>query len=122
MKKKAKKTTKKASAPKVQPKVQSSQFKIRPLGDRILVKPNMATDEMSPSGIIIPDSARKEKPEQGVVIAVGEGKRNDRGDVLPLRIKVGDTVMFSKYGYDEIKIDDVEYYIVSEPNILAIIK
>ena len=79
-------------------------------------------DERSPSGIIIPDTARKEKPERGVVVAVGEGKRNERGEVLAMRIKVGDTVMFSKYGYDEVKIDEVEYYIVSEPNILAVIK
>jgi len=79
-------------------------------------------DERSPSGIIIPDTARKEKPERGVVVAVGEGKRNERGDVLPIHVKVGDTVMFSKYGFDEVKIDDVEYYIVSETNILAIIK
>ena len=97
-------------------------FKVRPMGDRIVVKPEGAQDETSPSGIIIPDTARKEKPERGVVVAVGEGRRNERGEVLPLRISVGDTVMFSKYGFDEVKIDDVEYYIVSEANILAIIK
>ena len=63
--------------------------------------------------------ARKEKPERGVVVAVGEGKRNDRGDLIPLRLKKGDVVIFSKYGYDEVKIDDVEYYIIAESRILA---
>jgi chaperonin GroES len=118
MKKKSK-VSKKVSAPKAAPK---PSFKVRPLGDRVVVKPEESMDERSPSGIIIPDTARKEKPERGTVVAVGEGKRNERGDVLPIHIKVGDTVMFSKYGFDEVKIDDVEYYIVSESNILAIIK
>lgn len=105
-------------------KTQSSSKKlnIRPLGDRVLVRPETGADEKSPSGIIIPDTARKEKPERGLVIAVGEGKRTDKGDVISIRVKVGDTVMFSKYGFDEVKIDDEEYYIVTESNILAIIK
>lgn len=93
-----------------------------PLGDRVLVKPLEATDEKSPSGIIIPDTAKKEKPEHGEVIAVGEGKRTDKGEVLPMRVKVGDTIVFSKYGYDEVTIDDEEYYIVNEANILAVMK
>jgi len=100
----------------------SKKISILPLGDRVLVRPNIAGDEKSPSGIIIPDTAQKEKPEQGKVVAVGEGKRNEKGDVLPMRIKEGDTVVFSKYGFDEIKIEDEEYYIVSESNILAVIK
>jgi len=100
----------------------SKKINVRPLGDRVLVRPLEGTDEKSPSGIFIPDTARKEKPEQGIVVAVGEGKRNEKGDVLAMRISVGDTVMFSKYGFDEVKIDDEDYYIVSEPNILAIIK
>ncbi|MDB5237882.1 MAG: chaperonin Cpn10 [Candidatus Kaiserbacteria bacterium] len=95
---------------------------IRPLADRVLVKPEMESEEKTASGIYIPDTARKEKPERGEVIAVGEGKRTDKGDVVPLRVKVGDTIVFSKYGFDEIKIDDVEYYIVTESNILAIVK
>jgi chaperonin GroES len=103
-------------------KKSSKKLSISPLGDRILVKPEIASDEKSPSGIIIPDTAQKEKPEQGKVIAVGEGKRNEKGDVLPMRIKEGDKIVFSKYGYDEVTIDDEEYYIVSENNILAIIK
>jgi chaperonin GroES len=95
---------------------------IMPVGDRVLVKPESEADEKTASGIIIPDTARKEKPERGEVVAVGEGKRNDKGDVFPMRVKVGDTVVFSKYGYDEVTIDDEEYYIVQESNILAIIK
>ena len=95
---------------------------IRPLADRVLVKPESLDEEKTVSGIYIPDTARKEKPERGVVVAVGEGKRTDRGEVIPMRVKVGDIVVFSKYGFDEIKIDDVEYYIVTEPNILAIVK
>jgi len=118
MKKKSK-FSKKVSAPKAALK---QSFKVRPLGDRVVVKPEEAMDERSPSGIIIPDTARKEKPERGVVVAVGEGKRNERGDVLPMRIKIGDTVMFSKYGFQEVKIDEVEYYIVQESDVLAVIK
>ena len=99
-----------------------TKINIHPLADRILVKPEEAADEKSPSGIIIPDTARKEKPERGEVVAVGEGKRNEKGDILPLRVKVGDTVLFSGYGNDEVKIGDEEYYIIPESNILAIIK
>lgn len=95
---------------------------IKPLGDRVLVKPEEENDTKLPSGIYIPDTARKEKPERGVVVAVGPGKRGDDNEVIPVSVKVGDTVMFSKYGFDEVKIDDVEYYIVNEANILAVIK
>jgi chaperonin GroES len=133
MKKKSKVSKKVATRPIVRTGIRSAArpttsvastntFKVQPLGDRIVVKPEEMMDERSPSGIIIPDSARKEKPERGVVVAVGAGKRNERGDVLTMTINVGDTVMFSKYGYDEVKIDEQDYYIVSEPNILAIIK
>jgi chaperonin GroES len=95
---------------------------IKPLGDRVLVKPEDATDTKTASGIIIPDTAHKEKPERGTVIGVGPGKRGDDNEIIPVTVKVGDVVLFSKYGYDEIKIDDVEYYIVSENNILAVVK
>lgn len=101
----------------------SAKHKIIPLGDRVLVKP-LTGDEgkKTKSGIIIPETVDKEKPEQGKVIAVGAGRLNDEGKVLPIRVKVGDTVIFSKYGPDEIKVDGEEYYILSESNILAIIK
>jgi chaperonin GroES len=100
----------------------SAKHTIQPLGDRVLVRPEDNADETSPSGIIIPDTARKEKPERGVVVAIGEGKHTEDGKTIPMRVKVDDTIIFSKYGFDEVKIDDTEYYIVAESNILAIIK
>lgn len=97
----------------------SETFSIKPLGDRIVVKPS-AVDEVSASGIIIPDTAKQEAPSRGSVVAVGDGKYQD-GDLIPMTTKVGDTVLFSKYGYDEVKVDGAEYYILSESNVLAII-
>ncbi len=94
-----------------------------PLGDRVIVRPLAESESgaKSPSGIIIPDTAKKEKPEQGVVIAVGKGKWNEDGDArLPLEVKVGDRIIFSKYGYDEVKIENKDYFIVSENSILGI--
>lgn len=95
--------------------------KIVPLADRVLVKPQVQDEERTASGIYIPETAKKEKPEQGEVIAVGEGRYED-GKLMPLRVKVGDLVMFSKYGYDEVKVDGQDYFILKEENILAIIK
>ncbi|MFA7310117.1 MAG: co-chaperone GroES [Candidatus Paceibacterota bacterium] len=97
----------------------NTKITFKPAGDRVLVKPEAAQDEKTPSGIIIPDSARKEKPESGVIVAVGGGKRNEKGDILPMSYKVGDKVMFSKYGYDEVTIDEEEYYVITEANILG---
>lgn len=96
--------------------------KLIPLGDRVLVK--ISEDESqskTASGIFIPDTVDKEKPEQGKVVAVGEGKYVE-GKLMPIRVKVGDTIVFSKYGYDEIKVDEKEFLIIKEDNILAIIK
>lgn len=87
----------------------------QPYGDRILVKP-APQEEKTKSGIIIPDTT-KEKPEQGVVVAVGPGKKNEDGKLIPLSVKVGDKIMFSKYGYDEVKIDGVEYFLIREDSI-----
>ncbi len=97
---------------------------ITPLGDRVVVRP--LTDEelgtVSNSGIIIPDTAKKEKPEQGIVIAAGPGKWNEDGDArIAMEVKEGDRVVFSKYGFDELKIDGSEYYIVSESSVLGIL-
>ncbi len=89
-----------------------------PYGDRVLVKPQ-AAEEKTSFGIIIPGQAQ-EKPEQGVVVAVGEGKIAADGKILPMRVKVGDTIMFNKYGYEEIKINGVEYYLVKEESITYI--
>lgn len=95
--------------------------KISPLNDRIILKP-LTEEQMSTtaSGIIIPDTVSKEKPEQGTVIAVGEG-RWEGGKRIPVSVKVGDRVVFSRYGYDEVKVDGEEYYILKEENILAVI-
>ena len=93
-----------------------------PLGDRIMVLPSEREGEKKlASGIIIPETVDKEKPAKGEVIAVGLGKY-ENGKRVPMQVKVGDTVLFSKYGYDEVKIEGIEYYILSESNILGIIK
>lgn len=94
---------------------------IKPLGDRVLVKPIDYKESKTEAGIIIPDTTEKEKPEQGKVIAVGEGKYVD-GKLIPVSVKKGDTVVFSKYGYDEVKMNEEEYFIIREENILAVIK
>ena len=98
--------------------------KIKPLGDRVLIKPLSAEEKSGKSkgGIIIPDTVDKERPEQGVVIAVGDGRMTDDGKLIPLKVKKGQKIIFSKYGPDEIKIDDEDYLIVSESNILAILE
>jgi chaperonin GroES len=123
-KKKAKKAKKSTSSVKrIADSKPSNKSGIMPLGDRVLLKP-LSEEEMGTTtsfGIIIPETIDKEKPEQGTVIAVGPGKRDDSGKVNPVNVSVGDRVMFSKYGYDEIKVNGVEYYIVSESNILAVI-
>jgi len=95
-------------------------MKIRPLRDRVLVEP--AKDaETKKGGIIIPDTA-KEKPQEGTVIAVGPGKRDKDGKVVPMEVKKGDKVLMPKYGGSEVKIDDKEYKIISEEDIVAIIE
>lgn len=99
----------------------STKRTIKPLGDRVLIRALEAVTKTR-SGIIIPDTANKERPEQGIVVAVGEGRTTDQGALIKPAVKVGDTVIFSKYGPDEIKIDGEEYYILNESNILAVIK
>ena len=95
-------------------------MKIKPLGDRVLVQP-IEQEEVKKGGIIIPDSA-KEKPQEGKVVAVGTGKRDDDGKVIPFNVKKGDKVLMPKYGGTEVKIDDVEYQIVREDDILGVIE
>jgi chaperonin GroES len=95
-------------------------MKIRPLHDRIIVK-RLDEEEKTKGGIIIPDSA-KEKPIEGKVIAVGNGKLTDEGKLLKLDVKAGDRVLFSKYGGTEVKIDDIEHLIMREDDILGIIE
>lgn len=94
-----------------------------PLGDRVLVLPLLTNENsLSQHGIIIPETVSKERPEQGVVVAVGVGRVTDQGKTIPLKVKQGQKIIFSKYGPDEIKIKDKEYFIISESNILAIIE
>ena len=91
-----------------------------PLKDRVLVK-RIDQEERSPGGIIIPDTA-KEKPMEGKVLAVGSGTRDNNGTVHPLDVKVGDRIMFGKWGGTEIKLEGIEYVIIKEQDILGIIK
>ena len=93
---------------------------VRPLRDRILVT-RLEESEQRIGGIIIPDSA-KEKPQQAKVVAVGRGRVNDKGDVFPLDIKVGDTVLFGKYTGTEIKLDGTEYLILREEEVLGVVE
>ena len=95
-------------------------MKVRPLHDRILVR-RIAEEEKTKGGIIIPDSA-KEKPAEAEVIAVGNGKANDKGEVRPLTVKKGDRVLFGKYTGNEIKIDGVDHLILREDDVLGVIE
>lgn len=95
-------------------------MKIRPLHDRVIVK-RVEEDQVSRGGIIIPDTA-KEKPIKGKVVAVGPGRRLDSGETRPLTVQPGDTVLFSKYGGTDIKIDNEEHLILREDDILGIIE
>ena len=101
-----------------------SDMNIKPLADRCVVRPlsDVEAGTVSASGIIIPDTVSKEKPEQGIIVAVGAGKWDEEGAKrIPMEVKEGDKVVFSKYGYDEVKVGDKEFYIVSESSILAIL-
>ncbi|MBW2599741.1 MAG: co-chaperone GroES [Deltaproteobacteria bacterium] len=95
-------------------------MKIRPLQDRIIVK-RLDEEEKTRGGIIIPDTA-KEKPMEGEVIAVGNGKKTDDGKLIKLDVKAGDRVLFGKYAGTEVKIDDVEHLIMREDDILGVIE
>ncbi len=93
---------------------------IQPLGDRVLVKP-LEAEEKTKGGIVLPDSA-KEKPQEGKVIAVGTGRTLEDGKIVPLELKEGDKVLFSKYGGTEVQLDGEEHLIMKEEDILALIK
>jgi chaperonin GroES len=93
---------------------------IKPLGDRVLVK-LLEPKEVKKGGIIIPDTA-KEKPQEGKVIEVGKGKMLEDGKIVPLEVKKGDKVLYSKYGGTEIKLEGEEYLILKEEDILAVLK
>ena len=91
---------------------------VRPLGDRVLVKPK-GREEMTKSGIVLPDTA-KEKPQEGSVVAVGTGRLLESGERVPMELKVGDSVLYSKYAGTEVKLDDEDHLILRESDILAI--
>lgn len=94
---------------------------LRPLHDRVLVERLDEDDSTTSGGIIIPDSA-KEKPQQGKVIAVGNGKKKDDGTVVALDVKAGDTILFGKYSGSDVKVDDNEYLIMREDEVLAVVE
>lgn len=96
-------------------------MKIRPLNDHVVIKP-LKTDEITKSGIVLPDTAREEKPEQGEVVAVGPGKLLESGQRAPMSVQVGDKVLFTKYAPDEVEIDEEEYLVVEEEKILGIVE
>ncbi len=94
---------------------------LRPLGDRLIVKA-LTKEETTASGIILPDTADKERPEQGEVIAAGPGRLLENGSLAPMHVRVGDKVVFKKYSPDEVKVDDEEVLVISESDVLAVIE
>ena len=97
----------------------SKNGSLTPLGDRVVIKPQ-ARDEVTKSGIVLPDTA-KEKPQRGEVVAIGKGRLTDTGTRLPMDVSKGDNVLFAKYAGTEFKLEDEEYLILSEKDILAIV-
>jgi len=93
---------------------------LQPLGDRLIVEV-LEEEQTTVSGIVLPDTA-KEKPQRGRVVAAGPGGRNEAGERVPLDLAVDDTIIFSKYGYDEVKVGDEDLYILTESNILAVVE
>ena len=92
---------------------------LKPLGDRVVVKP-VEREERTKSGIVLPDTA-KEKPQEGLVEAVGTGRILDNGTKIPMELKVGDKILYAKYAGNEFKLDDIEYLIISEKDVLAVV-
>ncbi|MDO8802953.1 MAG: co-chaperone GroES [Elusimicrobiota bacterium] len=98
----------------------ATKIKIQPLGDRLIIKA-MEAKEIKKSGIIIPETA-KEKPQEGEVMAVGKGKLTEEGKLVPMEVKTGDIVLYGKYSGTEIKINDEEYLIMREEDVLGIVR
>ena len=96
-------------------------MQLRPLGDHVIVKP-LKENEITKSGIVLPDTVDKEKPEKGEVIAIGPGKLMENGQRATMSVKVGDKVVFKKYSPDEIKIDNEEVLVLNESDIIAVIE
>ena len=96
-------------------------MQIKPLADYVLIEP-IKEEEKTKTGILLPETAEKERPEQGRVIAVGPGKKNSKGEFIKMEVKEGDKVLFTKYGPNEIKVEDKEYLIAKQEDILAILE
>ena len=96
-------------------------MKLKPLSNNVIVKA-LKKEEVTKSGIVLPDTIDKEKPERGEVVAVGEGRLLDNGQLAPMKVKVGNQIIFKKYSPDEIKVDGEEYLVLSENDIIAIIE
>ena len=95
-------------------------MKLRPLGDRVIVKA-APHEEKTKGGLVLPDTV-KEKPIEGIVVAVGTGKKTDDGKIIPIDLKVDDKVIYSKYSGTEVKLEDEEYLVISERDVLAVIE
>ena len=96
-------------------------FRIRPLADRVVIKPQ-EREEKTKGGLFLPDTASKEKPQEGTVMAIGEGRLDDHGKRVPVSVKPGDRVLFAKYAGTDIKLDDEDYLILAEKDILAVVQ
>jgi chaperonin GroES len=99
----------------------TTEFRIQPLADRVVVKP-ADREAQTKSGIFLPDTASKERPMEGTILAIGAGRLDDEGRRVPMQVKAGDKVLFAKYGGTEYRVGDVEYLILSEKDILGIIQ
>jgi len=99
----------------------AAKTKIQPLGGNILVEP-VSEESKTAAGIVLPDTVNKEKPQKGKIVALGTGKVTDDGKKLPFNVKVGDIVIFKKYSPDELEIEDKEYLIMTEEDLLAIVR
>jgi len=98
----------------------ASKLKLKPLGGRVIVEP-IEQEEMTAGGIILPETA-KEKPQEGKILAAGPGDRNEDGERIPMEVKVGDKVLYAKYGGTEVKVDGKKLLILKESDILAVVE
>lgn len=94
---------------------------LRPLADKVIVT-SANKEEMTASGLVLPDTASKERPEQGTVVAIGPGRLDESGKAIAMSVKVGDVVVFKKYSPDEVKVDGKEYLVLSESDIIAVLE
>ncbi|MST04424.1 MAG: co-chaperone GroES [Candidatus Pacebacteria bacterium] len=94
---------------------------LKPLSNRVFIEP-INEDKTTKSGLVIPETSEKEKPIKGKILATGPGKRNEKGEIIPMSVKIGDMVIFKKYGPDEVEVDGKKYLVGEEEDILAIIQ